>query len=384
MSAFLMSALLPVSSPQMAGKWLWVSYADGNRITKPYQPVVFTRDGKILFNGIKIAGWTYRKGQITLHSEAEPSFNGKFRVKWRGGGHLLVEKNGIRLEFRRWTDDFLLRTLAGVWLYYGDPEVYLKIGDSSMLTEFVLTDYGTGMSVATGIYLPEEKQIVIRNPGGYFTGTYKVEQENEREMTLERNGKTYDLIQDMETAPPPPLYFSREDFSAGGNEARLPWKQISWLDYDTSLIYHYQRLTYIEGLERYRIANEFDRHQRNRNNETFCIARYLFKISGKRMRISENCKGNVMQSHNPFFPMPRPDRFRIVSTDSLYETEDFSLHCTVVEGIHGNKKFRYWMINDRPGVYARIVVQYPGDRDGETYYIRELDYWEPAKSLQSQ
>ncbi len=366
-------------SQKIPGKWLWVSFSQNGQKQSPYRQVEFTDDGKMLFGGFELATWTCRNNKFTLQSKADPTFNGKGRVEWQGHDRMRLELDGMRMEFRRWTDDFLLRPLAGVWIYYDDPEVYLKISDSATITEFVLTDYGTEMSVASGIYLPEEKKIIIQNPAGYFTGVYKVERENEQDMTFNRDGRDYDLIKDDETAPPPALQFTYEDLPADEDESRLPWNGIAWNDYDTSVVYYFQRRTYIDLLERFHIVNEMDRHKINRRNRTFCISQHLIKSHGERPQIAEKCKGFVAESHNPFFPMDRPDRFRIVSTDTLYETPDFAFQCTLIEGVDGDKKFRYWMINDRPGVYARVMVQYPGDRNDEVYYIREFSYWETVK-----
>jgi hypothetical protein len=29
--------------------------------------------------------------------------------------------------------------------------------------------------------------------------------------------------------------------------------------------------------------------------------------------------------------------------------------CTVVEGMDGDTKIKYWMINDKPGIFAKII-----------------------------
>ena len=41
--------------------------------------------------------------------------------------------------------------------------------------------------------------------------------------------------------------------------------------------------------------------------------------------------------------------------------------CTVIEGFDGDDKVKYWMINDKPGVYAKIVTI--GDMFGELRYV---------------
>jgi len=247
-----MLSLRQAPADRITGKWLLVSYTTGGETATPYQLMEFTGEGKILFRGFEMARYSYQHNKIRMQSSVEPSLNGEGHIQWQGHDRMQIILDSAVMDFMRWKEDYRLRPLAGVWIYYDDPEVYLKISDSATITEFVQTDYGTEMSMASGIYLPEEKKIIIQNPAGYFTGVYKVERENEQGMIFSRDGRDYDLIKDNETAPPPDLSFTYEDLPAEEDEGRLPWNGISWNDYDTSMVYYYQRRTYIDLLERYR------------------------------------------------------------------------------------------------------------------------------------
>ena len=56
-----------------------------------------------------------------------------------------------------------------------------------------------------------------------------------------------------------------------------------------------------------------------------------------------------------FFPQEEPEYFRVVGTEDI-KTDLGTFKCTVVEGL-GNfdLKLKYWMINDKPGVFAKII-----------------------------
>jgi hypothetical protein len=57
-----------------------------------------------------------------------------------------------------------------------------------------------------------------------------------------------------------------------------------------------------------------------------------------------------------FYPRTKPYLFRIIG-EEVYKTSFGVLKCTVVETIDNfDKKIKYWMINDKPGVFAKIIV----------------------------
>ncbi len=57
-----------------------------------------------------------------------------------------------------------------------------------------------------------------------------------------------------------------------------------------------------------------------------------------------------------FFPQDEPEYFRVVGEED-FKTILGSFKCTIVEGIGDtDKKLKYWMINEKPGVFAKIII----------------------------
>ena len=56
-----------------------------------------------------------------------------------------------------------------------------------------------------------------------------------------------------------------------------------------------------------------------------------------------------------FFPLEDPEYFRVIGTEVI-KTDAGNFKCTIVEGV-GNfdLKLKYWMIMDKPGVFAKII-----------------------------
>ena len=56
-----------------------------------------------------------------------------------------------------------------------------------------------------------------------------------------------------------------------------------------------------------------------------------------------------------FFPQDEPEYFRVVGEED-FKTDLGVFKCTIVEGIgDSDKKLKYWMINEKPGIYAKII-----------------------------
>lgn len=61
------------------------------------------------------------------------------------------------------------------------------------------------------------------------------------------------------------------------------------------------------------------------------------------------------QNQKVFFPMNDPEFYRVIGIED-YKTSLGVFKCTVVEGIGDfDLKVKYWMINNKPGVFAKII-----------------------------
>jgi len=79
----------------------------------------------------------------------------------------------------------------------------------------------------------------------------------------------------------------------------------------------------------------------------------------------------LMELYNNFFPRSELFPFRIVGTDSI-STPAGTFSCTVVEGMDGDDKVKLWMINNKPGIYAKIIIDRYSPFDEVDYKITEL------------
>jgi len=62
------------------------------------------------------------------------------------------------------------------------------------------------------------------------------------------------------------------------------------------------------------------------------------------------------QGQMTFFPQDEPEYFRVVGEED-FKTDLGIFKCTIVEGIRdSDKKLKYWMINEKPGVFAKVII----------------------------
>ncbi len=82
---------------------------------------------------------------------------------------------------------------------------------------------------------------------------------------------------------------------------------------------------------------------------------------GDSMQHSQNYKGNLSEMYNNFFPKDEPYPYRITGIETVAVPAG-TFECTVVEGFIDEQGVKYWMINDKPGIYAKTVL------DGESMF----------------
>ena len=62
------------------------------------------------------------------------------------------------------------------------------------------------------------------------------------------------------------------------------------------------------------------------------------------------------QGQMTFFPQDEPEYFRVIGEEDI-NTDLGVFKCTIVEGIgDSDKKLKYWMVNEKPGVFAKFII----------------------------
>lgn len=92
------------------------------------------------------------------------------------------------------------------------------------------------------------------------------------------------------------------------------------------------------------------------------------------MQFSQNYKDEMSEAYNYFFPRNEMMYYRLVGVETL-EVPAGKYECTVLEGFDDETKVKYWMINDKPGVYAKIIEEgedHFGNLEQIVYELEEI------------
>jgi len=163
--------------------------------------------------------------------------------------------------------------------------------------------------------------------------------------------------------PIPTLTFSEEDFWTNDefkypeNESKLPWTLeglYSYLKDKTEIVYTVNQ--YKKGfgkVDSWSISYKINFNK----SEEISIRKYSY-FQKDYIDMSDNIY--ALDEYNKetkvFYPLQKIDPFRVIGEEIL-ETTLGEFNCTIVEGIGDfGEKIKYWMINTKPGVYAKIIT----------------------------
>jgi len=87
---------------------------------------------------------------------------------------------------------------------------------------------------------------------------------------------------------------------------------------------------------------------------------------------AENNKGGMMESGNAFFSKNEPWPYKIEGVETITVPAG-TFECKVIVGFEDETKLKYWMINDKPGVYAKFITEGVSVFDELEYRMVELE-----------
>lgn len=165
-----------------------------------------------------------------------------------------------------------------------------------------------------------------------------------------------------DNTPIPKLAFSDEDFYKGDEYAyddndKLPWnlKQIyTSMKNIKEMVYDVDRFEPNKGkvdswVNSYKVAFI--------NDGELSIREYsYFRKDYVDMTENGYPLNDESEKEKEFYPRSKPDLFRVIGEEDCKTTAG-TFKCTVVEAIGDfDTKVKYWMINDKPGTYAKIII----------------------------
>ena len=342
------------------GSWLLYKITDNNKTAMPYYPVIFSSEGKMLINGRELASWKTDNKTITFTSDIK-DLSGKAKLIRVNQSELIYQKDKQTFYYKKYDpeavkNDETYQKLLGVWKMSGEAITLNKLDGSGNFTQLVIDNGGTITSKAQYLYVPGEKTIVVQGDVEVLRGASKILNINAEYMELEQNDIQYQLEKIPLINQVEHLGFTYEDIEENLSEpTELPWNNENLFENlsQTKKIY-YRRATYYQEVSAFVYSDILSEPVIDESNDKITLVNYLVKDE-EPVKESETVKAGLYNSYNLFFPQKELEIFRVVNKNEQMEIDGVRYLCTVVEGMDGDTKIKFWMINDKPGIFAKII-----------------------------
>ena len=381
--------------------FVMVNYAQTNKVTGNWlmtkaESIKGTKNAYFIMNfkpnnvmeamGMKVGTWEFNnsKNTIIMKSKFDQDFNGEGKIVKLTDKQLVIQKGDWKFYYKKIDVNKIKENnknsgLAGMWKIQDDKKDISKIIKFELPDNFTyveVTDYSTERSSGTWIYEPEANSLIIISQQRLLRGETKIKELSNSKLVLTKDT----LIITAKRIEPDKnkierLTFKEEDFPE--DEDTDINSQLPWIDFE-------QMADYLSGIQKvtYRFGTLIT--ETNELHYTTIISKVKVdpnkpSVDFKNLKVSENdttqysenYKGGLSELYNNFFPEKELFPVRINGTKSVTVPAGV-FDCTVVEGFDGDTKVRLYMINDKPGIFAKIIKENIDPFDKLEYTVKEL------------
>ncbi len=377
LAVLILTAGAAAETADLSGEWLMTKAVMTGKTENVYQTLNFRDDGYAEMQGRVFGTWVEdtQNRSVTIKSAMINEFQGTWKISSPSPGELMLESDTGKLYFipydiKKITQENSESELQGVWKLDtkndegADVYVYFKL--PNMVT---IKDIGEGFTGSTGgiwIYGSKDKSIILSVRDQLLKGKHTVLKIDEHKLVLGNAGSTIKAEKIRQTAK------NREklDFteSGNGNGKSLDPDTFPWFDI-------YRR---IDSLQKVKELT----YKKSTLLPDLDI--YITKSITADVSASEDT-GKIHISHifgtlyadnyyedNVFYPVEEPDTYTAAGEREITVPAGTFL-CRIINiyDDFDERKTRLYMIENRPGIYARII-NIQKDFGNETYTIYEL------------
>jgi hypothetical protein len=359
-----------------SGEWQWIKTIKDGVEKKEKTKLKFAADGTIWVEIFNIGNWKFNKAQMEVllkNNMGENELNGMHKVLELTERSLIIQKGKEIYYFNHINTDKINQDnsqsqLAGTWKLNHKvfDEIFLQLELPNKFRFISCSPNTTTSTSGEWHFIPNTNQLELAGTPEQFIlkGKSKIKDISAHSLALitPRETLLFDKVNptDIEWLP-----FTIKDFEdTENNTKQLPkaWQndnnfinhlgKLNGLLYDTK-IYVQQA----KALKNAQILKKIKTTKESVSISNIIMHKY------DTLQYSENYKGHLMNQNNCFFPEEEPGHFRVIGKAQLN-----GYQCTIIEAINGDSKIKYWMIDNQPGVYAKIITQ------TENTFLKETSY----------
>ncbi|MBN2789273.1 MAG: hypothetical protein JXR69_03715 [Candidatus Delongbacteria bacterium] len=386
LTVMILAVMINAQEAKIVGSWLMTKAEVGGDVQEPYYITEYQVDGKMIIMGMDAGTWKFNKedNSIITESELDKDFNGESKIIKNTDAELIMTKDEAKLFYIKIDQDKiklnnLKSGLFGLWKF-NDNDGYTNLLKFTEPDEFVMISYNeneTSTTNGTWIFDPKENSLTMLGFNSYLKGKNNIMKITASELTIDCKGTVLNAVKDNSDAGElERLTFVYEDFEEEQiSEISLPWVDLQeMINYLKSVKYlKYSRGVLIEKINAFKKSTILSKVIVDEENYRVNFTNFSL-TKNDTTEISDKIKDESNESDNIFFPEEKLTDYdyKIIGVEDV-EVPAGKFTCTVTEGFNGEDKVKYWMINDKPGVYAKTIVEKSSPFGDLEYILTELE-----------
>ena len=374
---------LRAQKSKIIGNWLLTKVEVNNKVHEPYFITNYKADGTLEMMGMEAGTWKFdeKANKIIMKSNFDKKFNGDNIIVSLTKRELIVAINEAKLFYVKLDSEKIIKQnstskLVGEWELENEFDeiklLKIELPDTFLLTEISAGGGSSSTTKGTWIYNSKQESVLFIGRSRLLEGKSIIKELSENTFLLVKNGLEIVAKKQISTTDIERLTFSIEDFSEEQTE-NSPWQDFdALLNGLKNLKYlKYKQSKLIPNTKSFRYKTLLSKIKVNSKERRISL-RNLSINQNDTMQYSESVKGHLYNQYNNFFPQEEPGPYRMVATETI-EVPAGTFNCKVFEGFDGDAKIKYWMILDKPGVYAKVIREDVSHFDELQYSISELE-----------
>ena len=373
----IISVNLNAQENSITGKWLLTKVEAAGNIEEVYSEVIFKDDGYVEMEGRVFGNWVYKKKgkTVTIESEMIKEFAGERKISKLNENEMVLSGSEMKLFFKK-MDQKTIETenknskLEGLWkvsVEDVDKILRFKLPDSFISLEKM--DGAEFTSKGTWMYNSKEKSLIVMTSDDELRGLNTVVKITDTELELENKGNNInatkaeqkDIKVERPTFSDDDFYNENGDYKYEADLEKLPWKDfaklIEYLSNINKLVYEFSAL--VEETESFD-TKKLTANVRGSMNEGIYMDNIFVGFDTASLPENSEMPVAMHNWNNKLYPF-ESYTFRVLGEEEITSAAG-TFNFTVIEAIGDDyENLKLWMINDKPGLLAKVIKDQPGD-----------------------
>ena len=396
----MISASITAKKAPIVGKWLLTKVEMDGKSQELYQEVEFKSDGYMSMMGRVLGEWTFDKKAktFTIESDMVKEFAGIRKITKHSKTELIIVGKNDKMFFTALNLEKIEKEnkksgLAGIWIIKTEEgNKYMTFELPDTFSSITKTEYSSSKGSGNWYYNSKERTIVFIAYDRELRGKNSIVSKTDKELVLDHNGNKITLTKQekkevKKAADIERLNFTQEEFYTDegdpkyeGDVEKLPWKditemyntlkEIKTIDYEMSSLVEETKAFEVKILSA-KLETDLDYELVIYDNIFVGFDRTSLPEDTDMPTLEvESNNDNYTQTPFPF----QSYTFKVTGQNEQIAVKAGTFACTTIELI-GNQeeKIKIWMINDKPGVVAKVIIDKEGHFGGLEYTMFELN-----------